>query len=80
MAKNPVLQGRTKHIEKACHLIRDHIKKGKISLEYVRSQQQVTDIFTKPLNKVQFQEMRCHLRLLTQGEFEMQNSFPDLGK
>jgi hypothetical protein len=54
MAENPVLYKRTKHIEKGCHLVRDHIKKGRVALEFIRSHEQVADIRTKPLPKGEF--------------------------
>ena len=65
MAKDPVLQERTKHIEKSCDFIRDHIKKGRIILHHVRSREHLADILTKPLSKIQFTEARSRLSLIT---------------
>ena len=52
LAKNPVNHERSKHIDIRFHFIRDHVKKGSVELVHVASQDQVADIFIKPLPKV----------------------------
>jgi hypothetical protein len=52
LAKNPVNHERSKHIDVRFHFIRDHMKEGSVELVHVTSQDQVADIFTKPLPKV----------------------------
>jgi len=54
LAKNPVNHERSKHIDVHFHFICDHVKKGSVELVRVASQDQVVDIFTKPLPKVLF--------------------------
>ncbi|WVZ63860.1 hypothetical protein U9M48_013458 [Paspalum notatum var. saurae] len=49
VAKNPVLHSRTKHIDVRFHFLRDHYEKGDIDLVHVASENQLADIFTKPL-------------------------------
>ncbi|WVZ70692.1 hypothetical protein U9M48_019335 [Paspalum notatum var. saurae] len=49
VAKNPVLHSRTKHIDVRFHFPRDHYEKGDIDLVHVVTQNQLADIFTKPL-------------------------------
>ena len=73
MAKDLVLQGQTKHIEKSYHFIQDHIKKGRIILHHVRFREQPPDILTKPLSKIQFIEARSRLSLITQEDFDKTN-------
>jgi hypothetical protein len=77
MARNPVLQARTKHIEKSCHLIRDHVKKGRIQLEFIRSREQIADVLTKPISTVHFRDMRRRLHMKTREEVEGKVSFID---
>ena len=50
LSKNPVEHGRSKHIDVKYHFLRDLTKDAKISLIYCRSEEQVGDMFTKPLN------------------------------
>ena len=52
LAKNPVNHERSKHIDICFHFIRDHVKEGSVELLHVASQDQVADIFIKPLSKV----------------------------
>jgi hypothetical protein len=52
LAKNPVNHERNKHIDVHFHFIHDHEKEGSVKLVHVESQNQVADIFTKPLLKV----------------------------
>jgi len=54
LAKNPVNHERSKHIDVGFHFICDYGKKGNVELVHVASQEQVADIFTKPLPKVLF--------------------------
>ena len=58
ISKNLVQHSRTKHIEIIHHFLRDHAQKGDITLEFVRTKDQLVDIFTKPLNKEQFINIR----------------------
>jgi len=65
MANNHVLHACTKRIEMACHFICDHIKKGNCILEYVKSNDQNVDVFTKTMNKVWSHELKSWLELGT---------------
>jgi len=47
--KNPIQHSRSKHIEIKHHFIRDHAQKKDIALSFVDTNNQLTDIFTKPL-------------------------------
>ena len=49
LAKNPVFHNLTKHIEVHYHFVREHVLSGEVELVYVPTDQQVADIFTKPL-------------------------------
>ena len=64
ISKNPVLHSRTKHIEIRHHFIRDHVLKGDFVLEFVDTKNQLADIFTKPLSKDTFYNIRRELGLI----------------
>ncbi|CAN6723036.1 unnamed protein product [Malus baccata var. baccata] len=49
LATNPVLHSKAKHIEVDCHFVRERVQTGVISLQFVASQAQFADIFTKGL-------------------------------
>ncbi|KAK3040229.1 hypothetical protein RJ639_028942 [Escallonia herrerae] len=61
LAKNPMFHERSKHIDTKYHFIRECVSKKEIELEYVKSQDQVADIFTKPLKIDVFHKLRIHL-------------------
>ena len=61
VAKNPVLHSRTKHIDVRYHFLKDNVEKGHIALIHVATQDQLADIFTKPLDQVTFTHLRGEL-------------------
>jgi hypothetical protein len=61
IAKNPFLHSKTKHIEVHFHFLRDHYEKGDIDLHHIDTQNQLADIFTKPLDQAQFTRLRGEL-------------------
>ena len=65
ISKNPVQHSRTKHIEIRHHLLRDHAQKGDITLDFVRTEDQLADIFTKSLNENQFVNIRRQLGVIS---------------
>ncbi|KAL1364175.1 hypothetical protein AAHE18_03G199200 [Arachis hypogaea] len=65
ISKNPVLHSRTKHIEVKFHSIREHVQKGDISIQFVKSEEQLADIFTKPLAEDRFCMLRTCLGILS---------------
>ncbi|CAL5368349.1 unnamed protein product [Camellia sinensis] len=69
LSKNPVLHGRSKHIDVRYHFLRDLTKDETIDLIYCRSEDQVADILTKPLKLAIFVKLR---RLL--GVCSMENT------
>ncbi|XP_020577796.1 uncharacterized protein LOC110022962 [Phalaenopsis equestris] len=61
LAKNPVFHDRSKHIDMCYHYIRERIERREVQVQYVKSQDQVADIFTKPLKSEDFIKMRSLL-------------------
>ena len=57
LSKNPVHHNRTKHIDTRYHFVRQCVEEKKIEVEFIRSEDQLADIFTKALGKAKFLEM-----------------------
>jgi len=68
--KNPVNHSRTKHIDIRHHFLRDNIEKGNICLEYVQTENQLANIFTKPLLESSFVTLRRELGLISRKELD----------
>jgi hypothetical protein len=49
LAKNPVFHAQTKHIEVHYHFVWERVLSGEVDLQYVPTDRQTADIFTKPL-------------------------------
>ena len=54
LTKNLIQHFRTKHIEIRHHFLRDEVEKNKIILNFIDTEKQIADIFTKPLNNDRF--------------------------
>jgi hypothetical protein len=61
---NPVQHKRTKHIDICHHFLRVHVSKGDIVMESVRTDDQLADIFTKPLDETHFCKLRSELNVI----------------
>ncbi|GJV15425.1 retrovirus-related pol polyprotein from transposon TNT 1-94 [Tanacetum coccineum] len=64
LSKNRVQHSRTKHIEIHHHFLCDNVQKGNISIEKVASEDNIADIFTKPLKREVFNYLRLGLGMM----------------
>ena len=58
ISKNPVQHSKTKYIEIRYHFIRDLVERTIVSLEYISTERQNADIFTKLLDRSKFETLR----------------------
>nr|GEV63766.1 hypothetical protein [Tanacetum cinerariifolium] len=70
---NPVQHSRTKHIHTRYHFVKKHVENGIIELYFVRTEYQLTDMFTKSLPEDRFKYLvrRIGMRCLTPAELEV---------
>jgi len=64
LTKNPIQHSKTTHIEIRHHFIRDNIQKGDIEIMFVKIENQLADLFTKPLARDRFNKLRTELGIL----------------
>jgi hypothetical protein len=55
MTEIPIFHDRSKHIEIRYHYIRDTVQRGSVKLQYVSTDEHVSDVLTKPLSSVKFE-------------------------
>ena len=58
LSKNPVQHSKAKHIPIKYQYLRDQATSKNNKLEYVATQEQIADIFTKPLSRDVFEYLR----------------------
>jgi hypothetical protein len=64
IAYNPCEYSKTKHIDIQHHFLRDHAIKGDIVISHVVTNNQLANIFTKPLDERRFYELRSELNII----------------
>ena len=68
LTKNPVFHGRSKHIYRRFHFIRECVEKDQIEVEHVPENERRADILTKSLGRLKFGEMRSLIGVQNVGE------------
>jgi len=61
------MHSRIKHINIGYHFLRDHVLKGDVLLDFVETNAQLTNIFTKPLPKDSFFKIRLEIGILDEA-------------
>jgi hypothetical protein len=67
LARNPVFYERSKHIDLRFHFIRNCLVDRTVSVTYINTADQLTDILTKALRRVKFQELRARIGMVQIG-------------
>ena len=57
LSKNPVQHSKSKHIEIRYHFIQDLVEDKMVCLEFIHTDNQKADIFTKPLDGPRFESL-----------------------
>ncbi|CAL9010595.1 unnamed protein product [Prunus brigantina] len=70
ISKNPVHHHKTRHINRRFHFIRDALQNGEIDLLYCKTEEQLADIFTKPLARDRFEYLRKALGVISAQHLE----------
>ena len=67
ISKNPVQHSRTKHIEIQHHFIRELVKNGTFTLEFIHTDDQKANLSTKPLGSKCFEFLRQNIGVISMG-------------
>jgi len=65
LSKNPILHGRSKHIDIRFHFLRELTKDGVVKMVHCNTQEQIADIMTKPLKLDMFIKLRSLMGVCT---------------
>jgi len=63
LSKNSILHSREKHIEIKHHFIRDYVQKGILEIQFIDTEHQWANIFTKPLTVERFDFIKKNLNM-----------------
>ena len=63
LSKNPILHSRAKHIEIKHHFIIDYVQKGILDIQFIDTEHQWINIFTKPLTVDRFDFIKKNLNM-----------------
>lgn len=55
---------RSKHIDIKHHFIRDYVEKGDFMLDFINTENQLVDIFTKSLHEERFLYLKKNLNII----------------
>ena len=58
ISKNSVQHSKTKHLEIRYHFIRNLVERKIVCIEYIPTERQNADIFTKPFDRSKFETLR----------------------
>ena len=80
LTRNPVFHGKSKHIHKRYHFIRECVENEQVNVEYVPGGEQKADILTKSLGRIKFKEMRSLIgvRDVCEDEFKLKGENVEL--
>ena len=61
LASNPIHHQRCKHIDIKYHFIRSEVQENVVKLEYIPSEHNIVDVFTKPATGVKFKKFKMDM-------------------
>jgi hypothetical protein len=67
LMKNLVLHRQSKHIEVKYHLVRESVENDLIKVEFIKIEEQLSDILTKLLGRVKFLKLHAKIGLIDIG-------------
>ncbi|KAJ0733108.1 putative RNA-directed DNA polymerase [Helianthus annuus] len=68
LSANPMFHARTKHVEVDFHLFREQVNQGNLKVQFIKTDDQIADIFTKPLSTQRFEFLRSMLQVVTRPQ------------